>query len=268
MWVSFVKWRLKLSKQMSWIICSIPGYLATLLLILSHCKQEIQLLGSCLCIILKLIDRSNFFCFGLKFIKLSSWFQESSGRSDDTIALEALANHTRCNDSFVLDLFQAQYRSSLKCPRCHQQSTTFDPFLCLSLPIPQRESRPIIVTTVFVNSSRVPLRIGVSVPINGTIADLRNVVSDMTGISEQSLILTELYHDGFHRTFHDKQSLSIVHEGDNIYAFEAPSGLFPEMETEDGEAPVMSDNKGPISDTILILLANCQGPAKTKSSKR
>ncbi|XP_027046488.1 ubiquitin carboxyl-terminal hydrolase 31-like [Pocillopora damicornis] len=194
--------------------------------------------------------------------------KESSGRSDDTIALEALANHTRCNDSFVLDLFQAQYRSSLKCPRCHQQSTTFDPFLCLSLPIPQRESRPIIVTTVFVNSSRVPLRIGVSVPINGTIADLRNVVSDMTGISEQSLILTELYHDGFHRTFHDKQSLSIVHEGDNIYAFEAPSGLFPEMETEDGEAPVMSDNKGPISDTILILLANCQGPAKTTSSKR
>ncbi|XP_020616960.1 ubiquitin carboxyl-terminal hydrolase 31-like [Orbicella faveolata] len=193
--------------------------------------------------------------------------KESSGRSDDTIALEALANHTRCNDSFVLDLFQAQYRSSLKCPRCHQQSTTFDPFLCLSLPIPQRETRPIIVTTVFVNSSRVPLRIGVSVPLHGTIADLRNVVSDMTGIKQESLILTELYYDGFHRTFHDKQSLSIVHEGDNIYAFEAPSGLFPEMDA-DVQTPVMADNSGPIQDTILILVANCQGPAKTSSSKR
>lgn len=181
--------------------------------------------------------------------------------------MEALTNHTRCNDSFVLDLFQAQYRSSLKCPRCHQQSTTFDPFLCLSLPIPQRETRPIIVTTVFVNSSRVPLRIGVSVPLHGTIADLRNVVSDMTGIKQESLILTELYYDGFHRTFHDKQSLSIVHEGDNIYAFEAPSGLFPEMDA-DVQTPVMADNSGPIQDTILILVTNCQGPAKTSSSKR
>lgn len=117
------------------------------------------------------------------------------------------------------------------------------------------------------NSSRVPLRIGVSVPLNGTIADLRNVVSDMTGIQEESLILTELYYDGFHRTFHDKQSLSIVHEGDNIYAFEAPSGLFPEMDHA-GDVQALSDTSGPIQDTILILVANCQGPAKTTSSKR
>jgi len=135
------------------------------------------------------------------------------------------------------------------------------------LPIPQRETRPIVVTTVFVNSSRVPLRIGVTVPLHGTIADLRNVVSDMTGIKQESLILTELYYDGFHRTFQDKQSLSIVHEGDNIYAFEAPSGLFPEMDA-DVQTPVMADNSGPIQDTILILVANCQGPAKTSSSRR
>lgn len=191
------------------------------------------------------------------------------GKSDDIIASEALTNHTRCNDSFVLDLFQAQYRSSLKCPRCNQQSTTFDPFLCLSLPIPQRETRPIIVTTVFVHSTRVPLRIGVSVPLNGTITDLRNVVSDMTGIKEESLILTELYYDGFHRTFNDKQSLSVVHDGDNIYAFESPSQLFPEMDTGEAQSPVMSaDNDGPIQDTIVILVSNCEGPGKTTSRKR
>lgn len=92
-------------------------------------------------------------------------------------------------------------------------------------------------------------------------------MSDMTGIKEESLILTELYYDGFHRTFHDKQSLSVVHEGDSIYAFEAPSGLFPEMDS-DVQTPVMADNSGPIQDTILILVANCQGPAKTSSSKR
>ena len=114
-----------------------------------------------------------------------------------------------------------------------------------------------------------PLRIGVTVPLNGIIADLRNAVSDMTGIKEESLILTELYHDGFHRTFHDRQSLSVVHEGDNLYAFEEPSGLFPEMDAAEVQSPVMADgNSGPIQDTIVILVANCQNPGKNTSSKR
>lgn len=195
--------------------------------------------------------------------------KESIGKPDDIIALEALSNHSRCNNSFVLDLFQAQYRSSLKCPKCNQQSNTFDPFLCLSLPVPQKETRPIIVTTVFVNSSRVPLRIGVTVPINGTIADLRDVVSDMTGIKENSLILTELYHDGFHRTFNDKHLMNDIHEGDNIYAFEAPSGLFPEIDARGPQRPVVTDGSdGPIQDTAVILIANCQIAGKNGPCKR
>ena len=190
-------------------------------------------------------------------------FQDSMGRSDEIIAMEHFNNHARCNDSFVLDLFQAQYRSSLTCPRCNQQSATFDPFLCLSLPIPQRESRPIFVTTVFVNSSRVPLRIGVSVPLHGTVADLRNALSDMIGIKEEALILTELYHDGFHRTFSDKQSLDVIHDGDNVYAFEAPGELFPEVDVEDSHPAVVSSQ-----DTILILLANCHSPGRNTPGKR
>ena len=37
------------------------------------------------------------------------------------------------------------------------------------------------------------------------------------------LILTEIYHDGFHRTFHDSQFLSDIHETDSIYAIECPA---------------------------------------------
>lgn len=33
------------------------------------------------------------------------------------------------------------HRSSLTCPHCHKQSNTFDPFLCISLPIPLRHTR-------------------------------------------------------------------------------------------------------------------------------
>lgn len=33
------------------------------------------------------------------------------------------------------------FRSSLTCPHCLKQSNTFDPFLCISLPIPLRQTR-------------------------------------------------------------------------------------------------------------------------------
>lgn len=68
--------------------------------------------------------------------------------------------------------------------------------------------------------------------------------------------------------FYDKQFLSIVYEGDNIYVFEVFSGFFFEMEIEDGEVFVMLDNKGLILDIILIFLVNCQGFVKIILSKR
>ena len=70
------------------------------------------------------------------------------GRPDDVLAAESLANYMRCNNSFVVDIFQAQFRSSLTCPSCERQSNTFDPFLCVSLPIPQKQFRPILVTVL------------------------------------------------------------------------------------------------------------------------
>jgi ubiquitin carboxyl-terminal hydrolase 31 len=75
--------------------------------------------------------------------------QNTFGRPDDVVAAETLANHVRQNDSFVLAVFQAQFRSSLTCPRCHRQSNTFDPFLCVSVPVPQDQLRPLYVTVVY-----------------------------------------------------------------------------------------------------------------------
>ena len=48
-------------------------------------------------------------------------------------------------------LFQAQFRSSLTCPSCQRQSNTFDPFLCVSLPIPQKQLLPIYVTVLYID---------------------------------------------------------------------------------------------------------------------
>uniref|UniRef100_A0A8C6TAH3 Ubiquitin carboxyl-terminal hydrolase n=1 Tax=Neogobius melanostomus TaxID=47308 RepID=A0A8C6TAH3_9GOBI len=108
--------------------------------------------------------------------------------------------------SFVQELFQAQYKSSLTCPHCQKQSNTFDPFLCISLPIPLPHTR-----------------IGVAVPLNSTVYRLREAVSRETKIPLDQFVLTEMYYDGFHRSFcDDEHDLNIIQESDSIFAFETP----------------------------------------------
>ena len=73
--------------------------------------------------------------------------------TDEVLAAESLANYTRTNNSFVMDVFQAQFRSSLTCPTCDKQSNTFDPFLCVSLPIPQKQLMPVFVTVLYIDQT-------------------------------------------------------------------------------------------------------------------
>lgn len=76
--------------------------------------------------------------------------QNNFGRPDEHVAAEALENHLRCNNSIIQDIFGAQFRSSLTCPGCGRQSATFDPFLCVSLPIPAAKQQcPVYVNVVY-----------------------------------------------------------------------------------------------------------------------
>ncbi|XP_006156490.1 ubiquitin carboxyl-terminal hydrolase 43, partial [Tupaia chinensis] len=172
--------------------------------------------------------------------------------------------------SFVQSHFQAQYRSSLTCPHCLKQSNTFDPFLCVSLPIPLRQTRFLSVTLVFPSKSQRFLRVGLAVPILSTVAALRKMVAEEGGIPVDEVILVELYPSGFQRSFFDEEDLNTIAEGDNVYAFQAPpssgqgtcsahpSGLSvsPRLAAREGPRvplPLHSENK------VLILFCNLVG---------
>ncbi|KAG5438502.1 hypothetical protein PCANB_002606 [Pneumocystis canis] len=49
--------------------------------------------------------------------------------------------YTYLNNSIVVSLFQGQLQSRLKCLTCGFQSTTYNPFTCLSLPIPFTQAK-------------------------------------------------------------------------------------------------------------------------------
>ncbi|XP_010871283.2 ubiquitin carboxyl-terminal hydrolase 43a isoform X2 [Esox lucius] len=144
------------------------------------------------------------------------------GGEDSPGSSLAAAHQPGARHSFVQEHFQAQYRSSLTCPHCLKQSNTFDPFLCISLPIPLRQTRCMCVVLVFSTKGQRYLRVGLAVPLIGSIAHLRSMVAEEGKITADEVILSELYTTGFQRSFHDDDDLTSIAESDVVYAFQAP----------------------------------------------
>ncbi|KAI5698962.1 hypothetical protein M8J75_014459 [Diaphorina citri] len=148
--------------------------------------------------------------------------KNSFGRPDEVVAAETMANHVRCNNSFVHSVFQAQFRSSLTCPRCQRQSNTFDPFLCVSVPVPRNQFQPLYVTILYTSQSPRQVRLGISLPLNSDVRELRETLAQDAGVSEHHMLITEITDLGFQRTFSDTTSISVMRESDPIYCIELP----------------------------------------------
>lgn len=66
---------------------------------------------------------------------------ESDGRPDNVIAQITLENYQKRNKSIITDLMMGQYRSELECPDCGKISITFDPYMTVTLPLPNNRDR-------------------------------------------------------------------------------------------------------------------------------
>ncbi|MEW5308720.1 MAG: hypothetical protein WDW38_000657 [Sanguina aurantia] len=61
---------------------------------------------------------------------------------------KAWSNHLARNDSQVVDHFQGLLRSTLVCPQCRNASVKFDPYLYMSLPLPESKVRTVTFTLI------------------------------------------------------------------------------------------------------------------------
>jgi ubiquitin carboxyl-terminal hydrolase 4/11/15 len=109
--------------------------------------------------------------------------QELSGSpsQEQELRLAALAweQHHMRNDSLVVDLFQGQLRSALRCPdpACARLSITFDPFMYLSLPLPRSAKRPLTVYLLRARASSRLRLLRVRVPRAGCVRDLKRAAA-------------------------------------------------------------------------------------------
>ncbi|CAD7077202.1 unnamed protein product [Hermetia illucens] len=163
--------------------------------------------------------------------------KNSYGRPDEVIAAETLANHIRCNNSFVQAVFQAQFRSSLTCPRCHKQSNTFDPFHCISVQLPQLSQQTIFVNVVYITQHPRQVKLGLTVPAGSPIVALREQLHADTGIAVNGMVLAEINSTGFSRVFCDSQPISMLEGIDSVYCIE-----IPEMKEETSDLMLLIAN--------------------------
>ena len=61
-------------------------------------------------------------------------------RKKITASSRSWERHTSSNRSVIVDMFHGQYESAVQCVRCNVVSRTYDPFMYLSLPLPQQSN--------------------------------------------------------------------------------------------------------------------------------
>ncbi|XP_061760863.1 ubiquitin carboxyl-terminal hydrolase 19 isoform X2 [Nerophis ophidion] len=148
---------------------------------------------------------------------------DSDGRLDEVVAEEAWQRHKMRNDSFIVDLFQGQFKSKLVCPTCSKVSITFDPFLYLPVPLPQKQK----VLSVFYFAKephKKPIKFLVSVSKeNSSTAEVLEAISRSVRVKPENLRLAEVAKNSFQRMFLPSHSLDTVSPSDTLFCFEVLS---------------------------------------------
>lgn len=105
---------------------------------------------------------------------------DSLDKSDLESAREFWESYKKRNDSVIVDLFQGQFKSLVECLECRYKSRAFDPFMFVSVPIPDRRTVTLEVV-VFLPAAATPtlLRVNWAVTLkrNATVSQLFELAS-------------------------------------------------------------------------------------------
>ncbi|KAM8930802.1 ubiquitin carboxyl-terminal hydrolase 19 [Pelodytes ibericus] len=188
---------------------------------------------------------------------------DSDGRPDEEVADEAWLRHKMRNDSFVVDLFQGQYKSKLVCPVCAKVSITFDPFLYLPVPLPQKQK---LLTVYFFAKEphKKPVKFLVSISKDhSSAADVLSSISQSVRVKTENLKLAEVVKNRFHRVFMPSCPLDAVSPADLLFCFELLS-----VELAKERVIVLQVQQRPQVPSILISkCAACQKKQVSEEEK-
>jgi len=123
--------------------------------------------------------------------------EQGENEPDADAADTAWKMHLRREDSKVLENFMGQVKSRLECCEegCNRVSTTFDPFMYLSVPIPSESERTMTVIFVPIDPDKRMQKLTLTIAKTATITGLLEAMNEellRTGICVESVPLHDL----------------------------------------------------------------------------
>lgn len=135
--------------------------------------------------------------------------------------------HLLRNQSVIVDMMQAQYKSTLCCPKCNNISETYDPYMMLSLPIPQNEIDCNVYYFMFYDSKLCPLKSKYFLKKSSSILDLRKQIAEQMNVDPWSFVLCGIENKTLERMFCRNRNVSDLSENEGcLFAFQIDPALF------------------------------------------
>jgi len=104
---------------------------------------------------------------------------ESQKRPDSIVANEWRNDNLRRNFSIITQLFTGQLKTCSTCLTCKSESSRFDPFTFIQVPLPDPPFRYVSVLIHFDGNARPPLKVSVKVSREGSLDDVLQAVEDL-----------------------------------------------------------------------------------------
>lgn len=154
--------------------------------------------------------------------------EQEDGESDEAAAAKAWGLHLQRENSKIMENFMGQVKSRVQCSEtgCGRVSTTFDPFLYLSVPIPGSSERTIRVYYVPLDPAKRLQKISVSLPKSATIQELCKRVKDQLpklGINEdpalEDLCPTDVWQKELYTWYNLNDEVDKIRDTDDTYIF-------------------------------------------------
>ncbi|TPX65038.1 hypothetical protein SpCBS45565_g05446 [Spizellomyces sp. 'palustris'] len=156
---------------------------------------------------------------------------DMDGQPEEAIAAKAWEIYSLRNDSVIVDLFQGQYKSRVECTVCGKWSVTFDPYMFLSVPIPDYRQIILSVRTMpqpGIGKSvedDIPRVLNLILPKDATITTLKELVIHRMGWNDPDRATTgvyavEIYQGKIFKIFEDSEAVTSIGTQDEVYVVE------------------------------------------------
>lgn len=156
--------------------------------------------------------------------------EQGEDESDEQAADKAWELHLRRENSRVLESFMGQVKSRVQCceESCGRVSTTFDPFMYLSVPIPGSSDRRLAVTFVPLDPDQRPQKLTLIIQKTATIADMISkcrermisIGTEEADLEIEDMIAIDVWNKEVFKWYKDEDEVETIRDSDETFIYQ------------------------------------------------